>query len=581
MTGAANRRGADARRPADGGAGQPVRRVAIRLFLTCWVVYGVFFTTDVVREHYLAVAIGEDLTFRVDPYGGLHPDLFEIPGRGWHIGNNPGASMIAAIPYAVFAPAVNAVAARVQARREAAGMDEPPEYRTEWELSRGFYREAWRRGLDVKLGLAAWVTHAFGMAPLSAAAVALMFLVLAAAFDGGWTAGGEPRTVGGDNRTAGDGDPRTVGNGDPGTALVLALIFAFATPVFFRTGFLNQNLLLGYVAFAGFAVAWNPAGWELSGRARAALAGLAGGLCVLLDYSGVVAMAGLYAHLLVRRRREGGCLKEATVAFAIGAAGPIGLLWFYQWKAFGNPFLPGQHWMPPVEWIDLGYQGYGLPQPELLWMLAADHRFGLFVSGPLFLLALAWPWIRRRGTGATGAGATGEDPAGEDPTGEDPVGRARGLPALEGWTCLLLVLGFLVFFAGSNYTRLQFNTGVRYMAAAFPFAFLPAAAVWRAMPRWAAWAAVAVSLAVSVPLAMYREVERPLGVIDPILETLRRGPDLPVHRTVTRMEMFPEWIETATSPWVLFPVAAAMVWAIWRTGRGKSRAGRGSSPPGP
>ena len=33
-------------------------------------------------------------------------------------------------------------------------------------------------------------------------------------------------------------------------------------------------------------------------------------------------------------------------------------------------------------------------------------------------------------------------------------------------------IGFLVFFAGSNYTRLQFNTGVRYMAAASSRRFL-------------------------------------------------------------------------------------------------------------
>ena len=36
---------------------------AWRLFFTCWVVYGLHFATDVVREHYPAVALGDDFTF--------------------------------------------------------------------------------------------------------------------------------------------------------------------------------------------------------------------------------------------------------------------------------------------------------------------------------------------------------------------------------------------------------------------------------------------------------------------------------------------------------------------------------------
>ena len=51
-----------------------------RLFLTVWLVYAAFLTTNVVRETYLAVALGGDYSVRVDPYLGLHPDLFEILG---------------------------------------------------------------------------------------------------------------------------------------------------------------------------------------------------------------------------------------------------------------------------------------------------------------------------------------------------------------------------------------------------------------------------------------------------------------------------------------------------------------------
>src|SRR5262245_28519573 len=74
--------------------------IAVRLFLTCWFVFAIHATTNIVREVYPAVAMGDHLSFRVDEYAGLHPDLFELPGHGWHINSNPGASMIGFIPYA-------------------------------------------------------------------------------------------------------------------------------------------------------------------------------------------------------------------------------------------------------------------------------------------------------------------------------------------------------------------------------------------------------------------------------------------------------------------------------------------------
>src|SRR5262245_46658306 len=53
--------------------------VPVRLALTVALVYALHFTTNVVRETYLAVAIAEDGSIRVDRFLGLHPDLFEIP----------------------------------------------------------------------------------------------------------------------------------------------------------------------------------------------------------------------------------------------------------------------------------------------------------------------------------------------------------------------------------------------------------------------------------------------------------------------------------------------------------------------
>jgi len=104
----------------------PARTIAVRLFLTCWIVFAVHVATNTVREIYLALAIGDHLSFRVDEYANMHPDLFEKKGYGWHIGANPGASMLGAIPYFFTRPIVDRVVARVNRARAARGLKEPP-----------------------------------------------------------------------------------------------------------------------------------------------------------------------------------------------------------------------------------------------------------------------------------------------------------------------------------------------------------------------------------------------------------------------------------------------------------------------
>ena len=252
------------------------RQVAWRLFFTAWVVYVLHFATDIVREHYPALALGDHFSFNLEGYCGLHPDLFETPGRGCHIGNNPGVSMLAAIPYVLFRPLIDPVVHRVQARRAASGA-EPPAFNSPWPNARRFYAEAWRRGLDIKLGLAAFVMQAFCMAPSSAAGVVLVFFALLATLK------------------------------QQRQAMWLALLYAFGTPVFFRTGFLNHNLMLGHIAFAGLLAVWNPWGWSrFSPRARDTLCGLAAGTALLFDYTGAVILVALGFYVVVKRWREEG-----------------------------------------------------------------------------------------------------------------------------------------------------------------------------------------------------------------------------------------------------------------------------------
>ncbi len=492
------------------------RSTAVRLFLTCWIVYALHFATNIVREVYPAISIGEHLSFRLDEYANLHPDIFEMPGRGWHINNNPGVSMMAAVPYAAAGPLINRVVGAVQSRRAAAGLSEPPAYDSPWPMAREFYRRAWQSGLDIKLGLAGAVTQIFFMAPLSALGIVGMFFGL--------------RRILSDDRRA----------------FWLAMVYAFGTPVFFRTGYLNHNMAMGHIVFLGFLSMWERD--ELSRettRKRYFLGGLAGGAAYLLDNSGVILLLCLFGYGLAQawyrtsdRRAAMRRAIESGFWYFLGTLGPVGLLWFYQWRSFGHPLYPAQHWMPKVAWIEMGYQGLTLPSAGLLMSLLFDYRYGLFISCPLFLLA-AFVYVMKRDERARRAG-------------------------FEIGASIIFFLAMLLFCSGVQYARLQFNTGIRYLAPVFPFIFIPAALTLIRLPRRAAYFIAVFSVALGWCQAMYRDVERGLGVLDPALHVFIGGFQLPAMTTISRLgKQFGEYTNLGVSPLPAFLLLAAVIYGIW------------------
>jgi len=478
------------------------------LFFTCWIVYAAHVATNSVREIYLALAIGDHFSTRVDEYANMHSDIFERKGFGWHIGANPGASMLGAVPYFLSRPVLDPIVTAVNRARAANDQKEPPTYNSPWPMAREFYQEAWRRGLDVKLGLAAIVMQMFCMAPISALGVVSMFYLL--------------RNILGSARAG----------------LWLALLFAFGTPVFFRTGYLNHNMMLGHFAFMGFLAMWNPDGvFRSSERARHVLGGLAGGLAVLLDYSGIVMLAGLFCYAVVKAGATRSAVRAAWY-YGLGSLGPILLLWLYQWRSFGDPFLPGQHWMPPVQGVEVGYRGFTWLQPDLMGRLLLDYRYGLFVTCPLLLLGLLAPWWNR--------------------------GERRMVPAREFAALLLIPLGLLLFCSGIVYTRLQFNTGLRYLAPLLPFLFVPAAIVLYRMPRRLAAFISIAAVAQAWSMAMYRDVERGRGVLDPLLQVFIGGFQLPSLTVLSRLRgQYGGYSSMGVSPLPILAVMGAFIFVIW------------------
>jgi len=262
-----------------------------------------------------------------------------------------------------------------------------------------------------------------------------------------------------------------------------------------------------------------------------------------------VLLGGLFLYAIAKSREDNSGITHTIVtarSYVLGSAGPILLLWLYQYQSFGNPFLPGQNWMPPVEWIDLGYQGFTSPQPELLRLLLFDYRYGLFLTCPLMLLALAAPFWNR---------------------GKRPI-----IPTREFMLLALAPVGLLLFCAGISYVRLQFNNGLRYLAPLLPYMFVLVASILVRLPRRLAYIISIAAVAQAWSMAMFRDVERGLGLLDPILHVFIGGFQLPALTVLSRMQgQYGDYAASGVSPLPILMVVAAIVGVIW-TGRTASTA---------
>jgi hypothetical protein len=249
----------------------------------------------------------------------------------------------------------------------------------------------------------------------------------------------------------------------------------------------------------------------------------------------VVLLGALFLYAVARSWRGLSGAIATAIPYGLGAAGPILLLWLYQYESFGNPFLPGQNWMPPVEWIDIGYQGFTMPQPDLLKLLLFDYRYGLFLTCPLMLLALAAPfWNRGR------------------------------IPTRELLLLALAPVGLLLFCAGISYVRLQFNNGLRYLAPLLPYVFVLAAATLLKLPRRIAYVISIAAVAQAWSMAMYRDVERGFGLLEPILHVFIGGFQLPALTVLSRMQgQYGDYATSGVSPLPILVVVAAVVAVIW------------------
>jgi hypothetical protein len=487
-----------------------MRSDAARVFLTGWILLAAHFATNVVREHYPAFSLAERGTLRVDPYLGLHSDIFAHSDGHAYIDNQVATSAIAAVPLFVFGPLLDALERYRREEIARNGAAAEGQFRTEYPLRERFYKEVRRRGLDLRFGAAAAITAVLVMAPLSALSAVLILWILQAR--------GVPR----------------------GRALALSLVYALGTPVFFRSATLNNNLFVMYSVLGAFALLLVDAARASSRRIFSA--GLLAGAAVAFDYSGAVALASFGAWIAFERRSLSACL-----TFALGALPPLSFLFATQWIQFGNLFLPAQHWMPAAHFTERGWLGFSLPQWDLFLANLFSPDFGLFVYGPILLLALVPSRVDRE---------------------------RRILPRSARRFLLLLSVLFLLFCASNQYARMQWNSGFRHLLPIVPLLYLAACESLARIPRAALFLLAGLAVLHEWVLSMVRFHPQPqdLGdfsrsaVVESWHRFLQGGLQFPWLSVLRQTASADAIVQAWFWPYLVVLLCALLVALVWRKG---------------
>jgi hypothetical protein len=463
-----------------------------RVFATCWLVYTAFWTPYIVREHYPALALLERGSMNVERYQAFSEDIFRGPRGGAYINNNPGASLTAALALLPFRPLLMRVD---RWNQQLPRITNPP------HLEGEVFRRMLLEGRGYYFLLVAFLTVAFVMAPATAGTAAYLC-----------------------SRLAGAGVA-------PVHAAWAALLFGLGTPVWFRAGHLNHNLLVCDAGFVALLLLWDPHNAPLRARS-AAWAGLLAGYCFLCDYSGAVVVAVTALYTLWRSAGDWKILAAFGVGVLPGAAG----LAIYQAWAFGGSVLPSQHYMPATAPTARGYRGIDWPSPALAWANFFDPRFGLFAYCPALLLAFAAPFVRRV---------------------------RYCVPSRETAVLFAYFLLFVLFCAANQYSWLQPSTGFRYLVPVVPGLALLALQAAQGLPRWARRTVAAAAVGQSLLMVAGYQNNFP-GTVKVLWE---RGFRLPWMIRLGYAGAPVTWVW----PVVTLVLVVAAVAAVWHSSCGRKR----------
>lgn len=212
-----------------------------------------------------------------------------------------------------------------------------------------------------------------------------------------------------------------------------------------------SHSLVAVAAFLGFAMAERELREQPDPKQRSLWAAFVSGMGVAaatgFEYhaffmSAVLGLFGLFVFYRPMR----------LLAYGLGASIPIGLVAFYQWKAFGSPFTPGHKFVENQVWAAEHARGlYGVSMPTLkaFAALSFDPGYGFFGMSPFMLLGLLgvlWFMFSPQGRG-----------------------RARRVQLASAWVWFAAMFALWFAMCGAAEWRAGWTLGARRAGAAPPF----------------------------------------------------------------------------------------------------------------
>jgi hypothetical protein len=234
---------------------------------------------------------------------------------------------------------------------------------------------------------------------------------------------------------------------------------------------------------------------------------------------------------------------QESIPFVLASVPPVLFLLYSQWSMFGNPFMPGQYWMPDISesafnaafenpYAQEGFRGFTLPKLDLYFLNLFDPSYGMYAYGPLLALGLIPAW-KYKG--------------------------ALILPRRERLFVAAFVFAFLTFNAANQFSRIQFNSGFRYLVPLVPFIFLAVSDHLVRIPRkWLVTLLVPVFMN-SWVISMVRE---PVGECwDSVIA---KGIQLPWLSVLAMTQPEGHPVSSPFAPLAVLALAAGAIWMLWK-----------------
>jgi hypothetical protein len=229
-------------------------------------------------------------------------------------------------------------------------------------------------------------------------------------------------------------------------ALVTGLLFGFTSYAWphGRT-FFTEPLSMFFLALCAYGFCKEERHWWM-------IAGAAAALALAAKFSNLLALPliALYAIAVSRRvayRSSLQALAERIVFSVLGAAAPLGLLFYYNTRLFGGPLNSGYGGINLREWLSMS-------EEDGLYGLTLSPGKGILFFSPTILLGLI---------------------------GMGFYVRRQWRESLLGFAMLA---AHIAFYSRIDYWHGDGSWGPRYLAFTMPFVYLPAAGLLAALAAW-------------------------------------------------------------------------------------------------